>query len=139
MNHTELSDTVAAALDLSKADGRRTVDAVIAAIVEASAKGEEVSINGFGKFKVKETRAREGRNPATGETIQIKAAKKLTFGAEGAQGPPERLMLRMPPPLDGGGIPTLRAVPCSPRWHNVGTFGAKWSWQPLRAGRYWQR
>jgi len=80
MNHAELSDSIAATLDMSKADAKKAVDAVFAAIAEATAKGDEVSINGFGKFKVKATPAREGRNPSTGETIQIKAAKKLTFG-----------------------------------------------------------
>lgn len=79
MNNAELADNVAASLDLSKADAKKTVDAVIAAITDAAAKGDEVSIAGFGKFKVKATPAREGRNPSTGETIQIKAAKKLTF------------------------------------------------------------
>jgi hypothetical protein len=49
------------------------------AIAEAASKYEEVSINGFGKFKVKATPAREGRNPATGEPIQIAAARKLAF------------------------------------------------------------
>ncbi|AJA11221.1 hypothetical protein SKP52_21840 [Sphingopyxis fribergensis] len=81
MNHTELSDSVAAALGLSKADGKKAVDAVFAAIAAAAAKGEEVSVNGFGKFKVKASAAREGRNPSTGATIQIAASKKLTFGA----------------------------------------------------------
>lgn len=79
MNNAELADSVAASLDLSKADARKAVDAVIAAITDAAVKGDEVSIAGFGKFKVKATPAREGRNPSTGETIQIKAAKKLTF------------------------------------------------------------
>jgi len=79
MNNAELADNVAAALSLSKADAKKAVDAVIAAITDAAAKGDEISINGFGKFKVKATSAREGRNPSTGETIQIKAAKKLTF------------------------------------------------------------
>ena len=41
--------------------------------------GEEIALNGFGKFKVKETAAREGRNAATGATIRIGASKKLTF------------------------------------------------------------
>ncbi|WP_018250929.1 HU family DNA-binding protein [Sphingomonas melonis] len=50
-----------------------------AAIAEAAASGEEISLNGFGKFKVKEAAAREGRNPATGATIRIAASKKLTF------------------------------------------------------------
>lgn len=79
MNNSDLADTLAAANDLSKADARKLVDGVFAAITEAAAKGEEISLNGFGKFKVKDSPAREGRNPATGATIQIAAAKKLTF------------------------------------------------------------
>ena len=81
MNHAELSDAVAASHDLSKADAKKAVDAVFAAISDAAANGDEVSVNGFGKFKVKESAAREGRNPSTGATIQIAASKKLTFGA----------------------------------------------------------
>ncbi|MGL3820705.1 HU family DNA-binding protein [Sphingopyxis sp. R3-92] len=81
MNHAELSDSVAASLDISKADAKKAVDAVFAAITDAATKGDEVSVNGFGKFKVKESAAREGRNPSTGATIQIAASKKLTFGA----------------------------------------------------------
>ena len=79
MNHADLSDAVASALGTSKADGKKAVDAVFAAIADAAAKGEEVSVNGFGKFKVKDVLAREGRNPATGETIKIAASKKLSF------------------------------------------------------------
>jgi len=79
MNHAELSDTVAAALDVSKADARKAVDAVFAAIADAASNGDDISVNGFGKFKVKATAAREGRNPSTGESIQIKASKKLGF------------------------------------------------------------
>ena len=79
MNHAELIDGVAAALGASKADAKKAVDAVFGAIADAAAKGDEVSVSAFGKFKVKATPAREGRNPATGETIQIKAAKKLGF------------------------------------------------------------
>lgn len=79
MNHADLSDAVASTLGTSKADGKKAVDAVFAAIADAAAKGEEVSVNGFGKFK--ESAAREGRNPSTGETIQIAASKKLGFGA----------------------------------------------------------
>jgi DNA-binding protein HU-beta len=80
MNHAELSNSVAASRGISKADAKKTVDAVFAAIADAAANGEEVSVNGFGKFKVKASAAREGRNPSTGETIQIKASKKLGFG-----------------------------------------------------------
>ena len=81
MNNSDLIDTVATAHDLSKADAKKIIDGVITAIVDAAAKGEEISLNGFGKFKVKESAARDGRNPATGETIQIAASKKLSFTA----------------------------------------------------------
>lgn len=79
MNHSELSDKIAEQLGISKADGRKAVDAVVAALSAAAAAGEEVTISQFGKFKVKATPARQGRNPSTGATIQIAAAKKLTF------------------------------------------------------------
>jgi DNA-binding protein HU-beta len=79
MNNNDLADTLASDNGLTKADARKIVDGVFAAIADAASKGEEVSLNGFGKFKVKATPAREGRNPSTGATIQIAAAKKLTF------------------------------------------------------------
>ena len=79
MNNNDLAEALATAQGITKADARKYVDGVFAAITDAAARGEEVSLNGFGKFKVKETAAREGRNPATGETIQIAASKKLTF------------------------------------------------------------
>ncbi|MGE8135614.1 HU family DNA-binding protein [Novosphingobium subterraneum] len=81
MNNSDLADTIAASHGLSKADARKVVDGVFTAIADAAAKGEEVSLNGFGKFKVKNTPAREGRNPSTGATIQIAASNKLTFSA----------------------------------------------------------
>jgi DNA-binding protein HU-beta len=79
MNNSDLADTIAASHGLTKADARKVVDGVFAAIADAATQGDEISLNGFGKFKVKETPAREGRNPSTGATIQIAAAKKLTF------------------------------------------------------------
>jgi DNA-binding protein HU-beta len=79
MNNSDLADKIAASQDITKADARKLVDAVFASIADAAAAGDEVSLNGFGKFKVKATPAREGRNPSTGATIQIAAAKKLTF------------------------------------------------------------
>lgn len=79
MNTAELADAVATAQGLTKADAKKLVDAVFTAIADAAAKGEEVSLNAFGKFKVKDTPAREGRNPSTGATIQIAASRKLTF------------------------------------------------------------
>lgn len=79
MNNNDLADVIAADGGLTKSDARKLVDSVFAAIADAAAKGEEVSINAFGKFKVKDTPAREGRNPSTGATIQIAASKKLAF------------------------------------------------------------
>jgi DNA-binding protein HU-beta len=78
MNNADIADTLVDGT-LTKADARKLVDRVFAAIADAAAKGEEISISGFGKFKVKESTAREGRNPATGEAIQIAASKKLGF------------------------------------------------------------
>lgn len=79
MNNSELVEQIAAANNLTKVDAKKIVDSVFSAIAEAAAKGDEIALNGFGKFKVKNTPAREGRSPATGETIKIAASKKLTF------------------------------------------------------------
>lgn len=79
MNNNDLAEKITANADLSKAEARKLVDAVLNAIVEAAANGEEVSLNGFGKFKIKQSAAREGRNPATGAPMQIAASKKLAF------------------------------------------------------------
>ncbi len=79
MNNSDLAEALANANGITKAVARKYVDAVFAAIGDAAAKGEEVSVNGFGKFKVKASPAREGRNPANGQTIQIAASKKLAF------------------------------------------------------------
>ncbi len=79
MNNSDLADTLAASNGITKADARKYVDGVFTAIADAAAKGEEIALNGFGKFKVKDSPAREGRNPSNGETIQIAASKKLTF------------------------------------------------------------
>jgi DNA-binding protein HU-beta len=81
MNSNDLAETLASANGLSKADARKFVDAVFTAIADAASKGDEVSLNGFGKFKVKDSPAREGRNPATGEPMQIAASRKLSFAA----------------------------------------------------------
>ncbi len=79
MNNTDIAERIAGETGSSKADAKKVVDLVFAAIAEAAAKGDEISLNGFGKFKVKDSPAREGRNPSTGATIQIAASKKLTF------------------------------------------------------------
>lgn len=79
MNNNDLADKVAGDHGLTKADAKKLVDAVFAAIGDAAATGEEISLNGFGKFKVKDSPEREGRNPATGEAMTIKASRKLSF------------------------------------------------------------
>ncbi len=79
MNNAELAETLVADLGMTKPDARKAVDGIMAAILAAAAKGEEVSLAGFGKFKIKDSPAREGRNPGTGEAIQIAASRKLTF------------------------------------------------------------
>jgi len=79
MNNADLAEKLVADHGVEKADARKYVDAVFAAIGDAAAKGEEVSLNGFGKFKVKDSPARDGRNPATGEPMKIAASKKLAF------------------------------------------------------------
>jgi DNA-binding protein HU-beta len=78
MNNSDLADQLGVE-GMSKTDARKIVDGIFDAIVAAATSGNEVSISGFGKFKIKESAAREGRNPATGETIQIAASKKLGF------------------------------------------------------------
>ena len=79
MNNNDLAEKIAAEHGNTKAEVRKVVDAVFNAIADAAAKGDEIALAGFGKFKVKDSPAREGRNPSTGETIKIAASKKLTF------------------------------------------------------------
>ena len=79
MNTSELIDRVATAAGIEKAQARRAVDAVTSAITSAAKGGDTVALSGFGQFKVRDTPARQGRNPATGAAIEIAAARKLTF------------------------------------------------------------
>ena len=79
MNTSDIADHLAGAHGVTKADAKKMVDGVFAAITDAAAKGEEVSIPGFGKFKVKDSPARDGRNPATGAPMKIAASRKLGF------------------------------------------------------------
>lgn len=81
MNKAELIEAVAAEADMSKADAGRAVDAVVNAITAAMKKQDDVSLIGFGTFTVRERAARSGRNPQTGETMQIPAAKVPAFKA----------------------------------------------------------
>lgn len=81
MNKNELVAAVADEADLSKADAASAVDAVFTAIEGALKSGDEVRIVGFGTFAVTDRAASTGRNPRTGETIQIKASKQPKFKA----------------------------------------------------------
>jgi len=64
---------------MEKSAAKKAVEAVFAGIVDAAKTGEEINLPGFGRFKVKDSPARQGRNPATGATIEIAASKKLGF------------------------------------------------------------
>lgn len=79
MNTADLVDQVASAGKLTKAQAKQLVDGVFAGIAAAAVKGDEVSIPGFGKFKVQNKPARTGRNPSTGAAIKIAASRKLSF------------------------------------------------------------
>jgi DNA-binding protein HU-beta len=75
----ELIDRIAKEVGVSKAQARRTVDAMIETIQESLARGEEVRLTGFGTFRVQQTAERVGRNPRTGEPMRIPAGKRPAF------------------------------------------------------------
>jgi DNA-binding protein HU-beta len=79
VNTTDLVERIAEAHGLSKPQAKAIVESVLGEITDAAKKGEDVVLSGFGKFKVRDTPEREGRNPSTGATIKIAAAKKLVF------------------------------------------------------------
>lgn len=81
MNKAELIDAVAAAADLPKGEASRAVEAVTKAVADELSKGGQVAIVGFGTFQVKHRAARTGRNPKTGEALQIKASNVPSFKA----------------------------------------------------------
>ena len=81
MNKSDLVDSVASDADISKASAARAVDAVLGGIGDALGNGDSVSLVGFGTFSVRHRAAREGRNPQTGESIQIKASNTPGFKA----------------------------------------------------------
>jgi DNA-binding protein HU-beta len=79
MNLAELIGRVATEHDVAKEQARKILESAFAAITATAVGGEEVALYGFGRFKLTDRRERQGRNPATGETITIAASKKLTF------------------------------------------------------------
>ena len=84
MNKTELVNVVANEAEVSKKDAEAIITATFNAIAEALKSGDKVQLLGFGSFEVKDVAAREGRNPKTGETIEIAACKKPSFTASKA-------------------------------------------------------
>ncbi|KIY22119.1 MULTISPECIES: HU family DNA-binding protein [Mesobacillus] len=79
MNKTELINAVAEASELSKKDATKAVEAVFDSILNALKDGDKVQLIGFGNFEVRERAARKGRNPQTGDEIEISASKVPAF------------------------------------------------------------
>ena len=81
MNKSELIDAIADTADISKAKAGMALDGMVSAITGALKNGDTVSLIGFGTFSVRDRAARKGRNPRTGEEIQIKASRNPAFKA----------------------------------------------------------
>lgn len=81
MNKQELVDNIASSADITKAAAGRALESMIESISDSLKKGDSVVLVGFGTFSVRDRAARTGRNPRTGEEIQIKAAKVPAFKA----------------------------------------------------------
>jgi DNA-binding protein HU-beta len=81
MNKTELVSAIAESAGISKADAGSALDAFVETVTDALKSGDQISLVGFGSFMVKERSARTGRNPRTGESIEIKASKIPSFKA----------------------------------------------------------
>ncbi|ASJ75176.1 HU family DNA-binding protein [Granulosicoccus antarcticus] len=81
MNKGEFVDAVAAKGDMTKADASSAVDAVLEAVTEAMKEGNQITLVGFGTFLVRKREARTGRNPRTGEPLQIAASNVPSFKA----------------------------------------------------------
>ena len=84
MNKTELRDAIARHAEISNAQADKALEAVITSITSTVAKGEKVSLPGFGTFESRERSARTGRNPQTGESMDIAASKAPAFKAGAA-------------------------------------------------------
>ncbi len=79
MNKAELVDLVVEKTGFTKKDGEKAVAAILEGITDTLVKGNKVQLVGFGTFEVRERKARDGRNPSTGETIKIEAQKVPAF------------------------------------------------------------
>jgi DNA-binding protein HU-beta len=81
MNKSELIDAAAASTGMTKTDIQAALDAILQTITSEVGRGNKVSLTGFGNFELRERAARTGRNPQTGEQIQVAATKSPTFKA----------------------------------------------------------
>ncbi len=79
MNTAELAERVAMKQSLDQSQARKVIEATLKAVVDAAKDGAEVSLPGFGKFRVQDRSERQGRNPATGEALTVAASRKLRF------------------------------------------------------------
>ncbi len=84
MNKTELIERIAEEAEVPKGEAQKQFEAFEQVVTEALKGGEEVRITGFGKFSVRERKARESRNPQTGEKMKIPASKIPAFSAGNA-------------------------------------------------------
>jgi DNA-binding protein HU-beta len=84
VNKSELVDSIAEGAGLSKADAERALNAFIKSVEGAMASGDKITLPGFGSFSVSSRAARTGRNPRTGEPVQIAASKGVKFSAGAA-------------------------------------------------------
>jgi len=81
MNKSELIEAIATSANLSKADATRALEATVSTVTNSLKQGQNVTIVGFGTFLVRESKARTGRNPRTGESIEIAASRRPSFKA----------------------------------------------------------
>ncbi|MDA0617123.1 MAG: HU family DNA-binding protein [Proteobacteria bacterium] len=81
MTKGDLIDAIASSANLTKAQAGVALNAVLDGVTASLKKGDAVTLIGFGTFKISERKAREGRNPRTGETIKIAAKKSVSFSA----------------------------------------------------------
>ena len=79
MTKTQLIEQLVQTTGQSKADSERQLDAVLSTVTKALSEGERLDLRGFGVFQVRETKARQGRNPKTGEALTIAAKKVAVF------------------------------------------------------------
>lgn len=84
MTKNELVEAIASKTKLTKTDVDKVITSFADVITDALVKGDKVSLKGFGNFEVRDRSARTGRNPHTGETIEIKASKSPAFKASSA-------------------------------------------------------